>query len=143
VIGATIDNLDEVDRKAAKLLRQALAAGEVVDLWARGLEDQVVALTDRHVFIVKRGAGGGAGAPLRAMVSSIDYGNIVGADVILGVGTGMFEVSAAGMPGLDAWSWGGRFRRATAPDLPNAFAIAQSQADEFQQVAEAIQARIR
>jgi hypothetical protein len=140
VIGATIDNLDEVDRKAAKLLRQALAADEVVNLWARGLEDQVVALTDRHVFIVKRGAG--AGAPLRALVSSLDYGNILGAEVILGAGTGMFEISAAGMPGLDAWSWGGRFRRTTTPDLPNAFAIAQSQADEFQQVAEAIQARI-
>jgi hypothetical protein len=54
----------------------------------------------------------------------------------------MFEIKAAGMPGLDAWSWGGRFRRLRAPDLPNAFAIAQAQADEFQQVAEAIQARI-
>jgi hypothetical protein len=140
MIGTTIENLDEVDRKAARLLRSALVAGEVVTLWARGLEDQVVALTDQHVFIVKRGAG--AGAPLRAMVSSIDYGNILGAAVILGVGTGMFEISAAGMPGLDAWSWGSRFRRTRAPDLPNAFAIAQSQADEFQQVAEAIQARI-
>jgi hypothetical protein len=140
MIGSTIENLDQVDRKAANLLRTALADGEVVSLWARGLEDQVVALTDEHVFIVKRGAG--AGAPLRGLVSRIDYGNVRGAEVILGVGTGMFEITAAGMPGLDAWTWGSRFRRTRAPDLPNAFAIAQSQADEFQQVAEAIQARI-
>ncbi|HEY7926783.1 MAG TPA: hypothetical protein VIG86_05090 [Candidatus Dormibacteraeota bacterium] len=143
MIGATIDSLDEVDRKTAKLIRRALAADEVVSLWAKGLEDQVVALTDRHVFIVKRGARAGAGAPLRAMVSTLDYDTILGAEVILGVGTGMFEISAAGMPGVDAWSWGGRLRRSRAPDLPNAFAIAQSQADEFQQVVEAIQARIR
>jgi hypothetical protein len=142
MIGATIDSLDEVDRKAAKLLRKALAADEVVNLWARGLEGQVVALTDRHVFIVKRGAGAGAGALMRDMVSSLDYSSISGAEVILGVGTGMFEISAVGLPGLDAWSWGGRFRRTRAPDLPNAFAIGQSQADEFQQVAEAIEARI-
>lgn len=138
--GTTMDQLIDADRKAARLLRRTLERGEGIDLWAIGLDDQVVALSDQHCFIVKRGFP--AGLPFGGRVTSLDYSSIVSAEILLGVATATatFQVRAEGMPGLEVWAaW--RARRTRITEMPNAVVIAKTQVDDFQRLAEAILAR--
>lgn len=135
--GSTIDQLERADRKTAGLLRRALSADETVDMWAIGLDDQTVALTERRALIVKRGFR--AGAPFGGRLASVDYADIIGAEVRVGKATGVFELRAEGMPMVDAWAYRGR--RSRVHELSNALTIANGQATDFATVARAIRER--
>ena len=136
-VGATIDQLEQADSKTAELLRRSLNAGEIIDTWAIGLDDQMVALTQRRALVVKRGFR--AGAPFGSMLASIDYTEIISAEVRMGKATGVFEIRAAGMPEVDAWAY--RSRRSRVQELPNGLNIAHAQAAHFMRVVMAIRER--
>jgi len=95
-IGATIDELERADQRSADPMRRSLGTEERVQLWAIGLDDQVVAVSQEHAFIVKWGFA--AGAPLGGRVLSLRFEEIVSVDVRLGSTTGIFEIRATGMP---------------------------------------------
>jgi hypothetical protein len=137
-VGAGIDELERADRKTAELVRRTLDAGEAIDMWAIGLDDQLVALTPHRALIVKRGFR--AGAPLGGRVASIAYTEIINAELRLGKATGIFEIRAAGMPEVDAWAYRGR--RSRVHELPNGLTIANGQAAEFARVVQAIRERV-
>jgi hypothetical protein len=132
--GVTIEELDQVDKRSADLLRRSLGASESVHLWAIGLDDQVVALSQEHAYIVKWGFA--AGVPFGGKVVSLRFAEIVSTDVRIGKATGTFEIRAAGMPSADAWA--GRFRRSRLQELPNVVTISEAQQGAFRQVAASI-----
>jgi hypothetical protein len=136
-VGATIHQLQTADRKSAELLRRTLDPGETIDAWAIGLDDQMVALTDRRALIVKRGFR--SGSPFGGRLTSIDYADIISAEVRLGKATGVFEIRAEGMPGVDAWAYRGRRNR--VHELPNGLTLATTQAAQFTRVVTAIRER--
>lgn len=140
-MGATISELERADRRSADLLRRCMAATESVHLWAIGLDDQLVALSQEHAFIVKWGFA--AGAPFGGKVVSFRFEEIVGADVRVGRTTGVFEIRAAGMPGADAWTWGMRGRRSRVQELPNVVTISATQEGVFRRIADVVQAKMR
>jgi hypothetical protein len=132
--GATIEQLELADKRSADLLRKSLGVAEIVHLWAIGLDDQLVALTREHAFIIKWGFA--ARAPLGGMVVSLKFTEIVSADVHVRKTTCIFEIRAAGMPGAEAWP--PRFRRSRAEELPNVVTISPVQVRDFQRVATSI-----
>jgi hypothetical protein len=136
-VGATIEQLAQADRKTADLLRRTLRADEVVDTWAIGLDDQMVALTQQRALIVKRGFRGGA--PFGGRLATIDYADIISAEIRFGKATGVFEIRAEGMPAVDAWAYRGR--RGRVHELPNGLTFASTQAAEFSRVVQAIRER--
>jgi hypothetical protein len=140
-MGASIEELARADRRSADLLRTCLEDAESVHLWAIGLDDQLVALSGDHVFIVKWGFA--AGAPLGGKVVSLRFAEIVGADVRVGDTTGTFEIRAAGMPGAEAWTWGMRGRRSRVQELPNVVTISAAQEGVFKRVADDVRERVR
>jgi hypothetical protein len=137
-VGAGIDELARADRKSAQLVRRTLDAAEAIDMWAIGLDDQLVALTHRRALIVKRGFR--SGSPFGGRVASIDYREILSADLRLDKVTGVFEIRAAGMPEVDAWAYRGR--RSRVHELPNGLTIANGQAAELARVVEVIRERV-
>ena len=132
--GATIEQLELADKRSADLLRSSLGVAEIVNIWAIGLDDQMVALSQEHAFIIKWGFA--ARAPLGGMVVSLKFGDIVSADVYVRKTTAVLEIRAAGMPGADAWPQ--RFRRTRAEELPNVVTIAPVQVRDFQRIASSI-----
>lgn len=132
--GTTIEQLDLVHNRSADLLRKSLGVAEVVHLWAIGLDDQLVALSQEHAFIIKWGFA--ARAPLGGMVVSLKFADIVSADVYVRKTTAIFEIRAAGMPGAEAWPQ--RFRRTRAEELPNVVTISPVQVRDFQRIATSI-----
>jgi hypothetical protein len=137
--GATIEQLELADTRTADLLRKSLGVGEIVHLWAIGLDDQMVALSQEHAFIIKWGFA--ARAPLGGMVVSLTFADIVSADVYVRKTTAVFEIRAAGMPGADAWPQ--RFRRTRAEELPNVVTIAPVQVRDFQRICASIRELMR
>jgi hypothetical protein len=140
-MGATISELERADRRGADLLRRCLHSAESVQLWAIGLDDQLVALSGEHAFIVKWGFA--AGAPFEGKVVSFRFEEIVGSEVRVGRTTGVFEIRAAGMPGADAWTWGMRGRRSRVQELPNVVTISATQEGVFRRIADVVQAKMR
>lgn len=140
-IGATIDELERADQRSADLMRRSLGTEERVQLWAMGLDDQVVAVSQERAFIVKWGFA--AGAPLGGRVLSLRFEEIVSVDVRLGSTTGIFEIRAAGMPGVEAWAWGSRGRRSRVQELPNVVTISATQASDFQRLADSVLQLVR
>jgi hypothetical protein len=136
--GATIVQLELVHKRSADLLRKSLGASEIVNLWAIGLDDQMVALSQEHAFIIKWGFA--SRAPLGGMVVSLTFTDIVSADVYVRKTTAIFEIRAAGMPGAEAWPQ--RFRRTRAEELPNVVTIAPVQVRDFQRIATSIRERV-
>jgi hypothetical protein len=137
--GATIEQLELADKRSADLLRKSVGAGEIVRLWAIGLDDQMVALSQEHAFIIKWGFA--ARAPLGGMVVSLRFADIVSADVYVRKTTAIFEIRAAGMPGADAWPQ--RFRRTRAEELPNVVTISPVQVRDFQRICASIRELVR
>jgi hypothetical protein len=140
-MGASIEELARAHRRSADLVRGLLEDDESVQLWAIGLDDQLVALSQEHAFIVKWGFA--SGAPFGGKVVSLRFAEIVSADVHVGDTTGTFEIRAAGMPGADAWTWGMRGRRTRVQELPNVVTISASQEGAFQRVADDVRERVR
>jgi hypothetical protein len=136
--GATIEQLELADKRSADLLRKSLGVGEIVHLWAIGPDDQMVALSQEHAFIIKWGFA--ARAPLGGMVVSLEFADIVSADVYVRKTTAIFEIRAAGMPGAEALPQ--RFRRTRAEELPNVVTIAPVQVRDFQRIATSIRERV-
>jgi hypothetical protein len=137
--GATIEQLERADERSADLLRKSLGVAEIVHLWVIGLDDQMVALSQEHAFIIKWGFA--ARAPLGGMVVSLRFAEIVSADVYVRKTTAVFEIRAAGMPGAEAWP--ARFRRTRAEELPNVVTISPVQVRDFQRICASIRELVR
>jgi hypothetical protein len=135
--GTTIAELEQANKKIAKLLQANLLGGEEVDFYAQGDYDQTLVLTDRHVFVLKTGFM--AGQSFGGKATSFDYGQIAAVEVRVSMMSGIFEIRAAGLSVTDISRYGSG--KDSARQAPNAIPITKNRADIFQEAARRIRER--
>jgi hypothetical protein len=132
--------MEKLGGRTVKLLAGTLGPDETVLTQMNGnFDSQTLVITNQRAIIIKTGFM--AGQTLGGKVVSFPYEHITSVEVRSSMLTGVFEISAAGIQGVEKPVFGGD--KGTARTAPNAIPFNRKDAPKFQQGANLIRERCR